>query len=262
MHGIIQNNGVNIHYVMNNNSLSKITLLFVPGGMMPLWVWEKQIAYFSQNYTTVAIDPRSQGESSETPEGQYAEGRASDIRAVVNGLNLRNVIFIGWSLAVSELVVYHHVYGEEGINGLVLVDGLVGLDVGSRIFQEMRDYWLEVQKDRKKMTAEFVKGMFVQSQPTGVIESLTNEAMKVPTATMVSFILNLILTDYRSLLSSISVPTFIIGCKGQREENMLEVQQLIPRSHLMMIENAGHALFMDQPDLFNAALQKFIGSIE
>src|SRR5277367_3748319 len=44
----------------------KVSILFVPGWTMPGWIWEKQIVRFSREYRVVAMDPRSQGESTQT----------------------------------------------------------------------------------------------------------------------------------------------------------------------------------------------------
>ncbi len=56
---------------------------------MPAWIWEKQLDYFSKDYTVVAMDPRSQGESTLTSKGQYQAGRAEDIKAVIDQLQLK-----------------------------------------------------------------------------------------------------------------------------------------------------------------------------
>src|SRR5271155_4702388 len=58
------------------------SILFVPGWTMPAWIWETQIAFFSRDYRVVAMDPRSQGESTQTGEGLYPAARGRDIKAV------------------------------------------------------------------------------------------------------------------------------------------------------------------------------------
>ena len=49
---------------------------------MPEWIWDKQIAYFSREYHVVAMDLRSQGESTQTDDGLFPAVRARDIAAV------------------------------------------------------------------------------------------------------------------------------------------------------------------------------------
>src|SRR5918993_1503784 len=64
---------VRIHYFEAGleSPRRKPTLLFVPGWMTPGWIWEYQLAHFAKNYRVVAMDPRSQGESSKPAEGHY-----------------------------------------------------------------------------------------------------------------------------------------------------------------------------------------------
>src|SRR5687767_7987138 len=73
--------GLNIHYL---EAGAGPALVFVPGWTMPADIWEHQIAHFSQRYRVVAMDPRSQGESSRATEGHYSAARARDIKAVID----------------------------------------------------------------------------------------------------------------------------------------------------------------------------------
>lgn len=87
--------GAKIHYIEAGKGSA---ILFVPGWSMPGWVWEKQIAHFAEAHRVVAMDPRSQGESSQTAEGLYPAARARDIKAVVDQLKLGPVVLVGWSM--------------------------------------------------------------------------------------------------------------------------------------------------------------------
>src|SRR5712692_3467257 len=60
--------GIKIHYIEAGKGPA---ILFVPGWIMPGWIWEKQIAHFAKTHRVVAMDPRSTGESSQTAEGLY-----------------------------------------------------------------------------------------------------------------------------------------------------------------------------------------------
>jgi non-heme chloroperoxidase len=79
--------GVRIHYLQAGAAASgdrvgqKRSLLFIPGWTMPAWIWEAQIEYFSKAFHVVAIDPRSQGESTHTDDANSPEIRGSDRRS-------------------------------------------------------------------------------------------------------------------------------------------------------------------------------------
>lgn len=257
--GFVDNQGVKLHYLEKKqaNSKQKPALLFVPGLSMPGWIWEKQLDYFSKNYTVVAMDPRSQGDSPQTSEGQYQKARAGDIKAVVDQLQLKPVILIGWSLAVSEAVAYLSEFGSDGIAGIVLVDGFAGLYPNSPSLNMMFDYWSKFQLNRIPNTQDFVEGMFHQPQSKEYLTKLTNASFRTPTSTLMALIYNLIIIDYRPTLPSIKVPALVITVDKPWQQDVKEMQEKIPNSKLVIIPEAAHAVFVDQPEQFNSALDKF-----
>jgi non-heme chloroperoxidase len=261
--GVIDSDGVKIHYISNAIPASREqtnfpSLLFIPGLSMPAWIFEKQLQYFSQKYLVLAMDPRSQGDSSQTPEGQYAASRAQDIKAIVDQLHLKPVVLIGWSLAVSEVVSYLDQFGSDGIAAVVLIDGVVGYDLCSPTMPMVQKYWIDFQKNRSNNTSEFVQSMFKQTQTKEYLDTLTAASLRTPTNTFMTLVYNMIFTDLRPSLPAINTPTLIFTIKDSWLDNIKEMQKLIPNSRLEIIENAGHALFVDQPDQFNKILENFL----
>lgn len=64
----VESQGSKIHYLtVNSNENKQACLLFVPGVMMPAWIWENQLDYFSKNYRVAAMDPRSQETQNNPP---------------------------------------------------------------------------------------------------------------------------------------------------------------------------------------------------
>src|SRR5271163_4656573 len=70
---------VRIHYITAGTSASNSSpaILFIPGWTMPAWIWDPQIDYFSKKFRVVAMDPRSQADSTMTDEGDSPTGRAA-----------------------------------------------------------------------------------------------------------------------------------------------------------------------------------------
>lgn len=263
INGFVESQGAKIHYLAKNiDNTKQISLLFVPGIMMPAWIWEKQLEYFSKNYRVVAIDPRSQGESDQSSKGLDALSMAKDIKEVIDQLNLQPLVLIGWSLAVPEVINYAAHFGKEGLKGLVLVDGLTGVDPSLSFYQATLDYWAQLQIDRIPKTREFVKSIFKQPQKETYLEKLIETALRTPTNTVKTLIDNYILQDFRPLLPSIDIPTLIATIEGPRLGYMQKMQELIPHSRLEIFKSAGHALFVDQPEKFNTVLETFIEDLK
>jgi microsomal epoxide hydrolase len=257
--GFVESQGIKIHYLARNLDDTKLpAMLFVPGVMMPAWIWEKQLEYFSKKYRVVAMDPRSQGDSEQATEGHYAFSLAKDIKAVVDTLKLQPLVLIGWSLAVPEVVNYAAHFGSKELKGLVLVDGLVGIDPTVSFYKSTVDFWGELQSDRIPKTREFVKVIFKQPQPEAYFEKLFQSAMRTPTNTAMTLVDNYLLQDFRPLLSKIQTPTLVVTVEGPRLDYMKTIEKKLPHSQFEVIKSAGHALFVDQPDRFNQLLEQFI----
>lgn len=259
----VESQGVKIHYLAKNiNDTQKISLLFVPGVMMPAWIWEKQLEYFSKNYKVIAIDPRSQGDSEQSSEGHYALSRAKDIKSIVDKLELEPLVLIGWSLGVPEVINYAAHFSSKGLIGLVLVDGLAGIDPSVPFYQATIDYWAQLQTDRIPKTREFIKSIFRQPQTETYLEKLCEAALRTPTNTVMTLIDNYILQDFRALLSRIDIPTLITTIEGPRLSYMQKMQNLLPNSQLEIFKSAGHTLFVDQSEKFNDLLEEFIENLK
>lgn len=260
--GFIESGGVKIHYLMgNSHDPEKLSLLFVPGIMMPAWIWERQLEYFSNRYNVIAMDPRSHGDSALSTEGHDAFSMAQDIRTVVESLHLDSLVLIGWSLGVPQVVNYAAHFGKK-LAGLVLVDGIVGADSSLSFYQLMINQWMRFQMDRIPNTRKFIKSIFKQPQREEYLEKLFEVAMRMPTNTAMTLIYNYILQDFRPLLPQIQIPVFIATVEGQRLNYMLKMKELFPEASLEIFADAGHALFVDQPEHFNRSLGEFLLKIQ
>src|SRR5437660_6892504 len=74
----VTSDSVRLHYLSGGTG-SGPTIVFVPGWTMPADIWEPQLRYFARSTRVVALDPRSQGSSQRTPDGNYTDRRAQDI---------------------------------------------------------------------------------------------------------------------------------------------------------------------------------------
>src|SRR5438067_267047 len=78
--------------------------------------------------TTRVIDtfgPRSQGQSTIITSSNTPEMRAQDLHNVLERLDARRPVLIGWSQGVQDLAAYVERYGTHDLAGLVLVDAAV-----------------------------------------------------------------------------------------------------------------------------------------
>jgi non-heme chloroperoxidase len=239
-------------------------ILFVPGWTMPAWIWQKQIDYFSKNYRVVAMDPRSQGESTITSEGLYPASQARDIKAVIGQLHLAPVVVVGWSMAVTELAEYVDQFGTRGIAGFVFVDdNFGGLGPGEGNADLL--FIAQILADRKTNTEAFVHNLcFKKPQPADYLGRVVQACMRTPTSDAVALLVGKFAADYRSAAAKIDKP--VLFCYADSAympaAAQQQMQQSIKGSRLEVFHGDGHALFVDDPDHFNSVLQDFLNSVE
>jgi len=257
--------GVKIHYLEagpNPGTTKGPALLFVPGWTMPAEIWEKQIAHLAKTRWVVAMDPRSQGLSSQTTEGHYPAARARDIKAVVDQLKLAPVVLVGWSMGVAELAAYVDQFGTDTLAGLVLVDGIAGGDPDPALTKGMFGWAANFQHDRQKATDAFVRSMYKKPQSEAYYQRVIRASLRTPTNSAMALFLGAFSTDNRPALAKINKPTLIVVAAGGPWMAAYEdLHKRIAGSRMEIFENVGHALFVDEADRFNALLGEFLRSL-
>jgi microsomal epoxide hydrolase len=154
--------GVQLHYLDSGKGQ---TIIFVPGWTMPAEIWQSQIDHFSRTYRVIAFDPRSQGRSDRPTEGHYPDRRALDIKELISHLQAKDPVLVGWSLAVSELLMYVEQFGTSNVGGFVFVDGWIQGEPNPQFDAAMKGMLKSAQLDRKKFTDGFVRSMYRSKRP-------------------------------------------------------------------------------------------------
>lgn len=113
-----QNNAV-INY--RKSGKGETILLFVHGSYIDQTYWKAQADYFQSDFTVITLDLPGHGLSGNERRNWSTEGFAADVVAVINELNLKNVILIGhsWGADVNLFAATQH---PEPIKGFIAVD--------------------------------------------------------------------------------------------------------------------------------------------
>jgi len=239
-------------------------LVFLTGWTLPAEVWRDQIPYFTaRGFRVIAFDPRSQGETTQTDTGNTYQQHAADLYELLLSLKAEHSFLVAWSSGVTTLLEYISSPDSIRPNKIVLVDGYPAAlkndeYPGAVTLSQARSEFLKIQEDRKKFTEKFVQGLFKQPQPASLIKNLNNSSLKTPVGAAISLFFDQITGDRLPALSRISVPTLIVTTRENQAIGEY-MRSKIPRSELKVIEEAGHAIFLDKPQAFNQAVESFIG---
>jgi non-heme chloroperoxidase len=254
----ITSDGVKLHYLVGGAGQ---IVVFIPGWTMPAEIWQPQLEYFSRDYCVVALDPRSQGSSGKPEEGNYPARRAQDYKELIDHLGDSPVVLVAWSIAVYEALTYVEIFGTYKWKALVLVE--VVLYDPSIPEERVSRYEMmhTLQADRKQFAATFVRAMYRQPQPEQYLERIIASSLRTPTNSAVALLAELaVRNDIRPALPKITIPVLAVMTPRNRLAAEL-VTAMVPGSQAEIFENAGHCLFVDEPDRFNILLEAFLGKV-
>ncbi len=248
--------GVRLHYL---EAGAGPAIVFVPGWCMPAWIWEKQIEHFSAHYHVVALDPRSQGDSDKPGRGNFPERRAQDVKDLVDQLKLSPAVLVGWSQAVPELLTYAEKFGGASVRGYVLVDGIAWEKANPQLISGMMEIYPEVEGNRHDLTEKFVRSMYRKPVSEDYIERLVDAVMKTPSDSAVAMsVTSIARDDWRPAIAKIDRPV-LVACETRMKAMAADpITAKIPTARVEIFADAGHALFVDDADRFNALLDDFI----
>jgi len=260
---------VRIHYLESGRSDASRTLLFIPGWRVSATVWSRQLEYFAAHgFRVVAIDSRSQGESSIAVGGNAPENRAGDIQQVIASLHLRHVILVGWSQGAQDVAAYVDRFGTDSVDGLALIDSPVSAGPGDMAanpgFMKAIATGLATYAKNPRAYSDGMMRAIMHAPPaTTSFASLDNEAMKTPVDTGISMLVqDLFTTDRRPYLKHFDKPTLVIA---SGESPLLDAQRqmanALPHATFDVIEHAAHAVFVDQPAVFERKLEAFADAL-
>ena len=239
-------------------------IVFITGWTMTAEVWQEQFPYFAaRGFRVIAFDPRSQGETTRTDTGNTYQQHAADLYELLLQLKAEHSFLVAWSSGVTTLLEYISSPDSIRPNKIILVDGYPAPFKkddypGATTLSQVRSDFLEIQQDRKKFTEKFIKGLFKQPQPASLIKDLNKGSLKTPIGAAMSLSFDLVTGDRLADLDRISVPTLIVTTQENRALGEYMNSKIL-RSELKVIEEAGHAIFLDKPQAFNQSVETFIG---
>jgi microsomal epoxide hydrolase len=227
-------------------------LAFIPGWSMPASIWEPQLVALAAKFRTAALDPRGQGRSEVPSSGYTAERRARDIAEFLQ--RYPRVVLIGWSLGALEALHYVYAHGDGKVAALVLVDS----SVGEQPRPPDGRFTDGLAQDRRKSLENFIHAIFRSKRPAEQYRSLLEGALRLPLQASIDLLSypqprehwRDIAWAFKKPLLYVVTPQFAAQAGNLRRNR--------PGTRIEVFEHAGHALFVDEPQRFNALLEDFV----
>jgi len=239
--------------------------------------WDAQVLFFlSKGYRVVASDRRGHGRSSEIGSGHDMDHYASDVSAVVEHLDLRNVVHIGHSTGGGQVARYVAKYGEpQGrVAKAVLVSSVPPLMVQTdanpegtpiSVFDGFRS---ALAANRAEFFQAVASGPFygfnrdgvTVSQP--VIDNWWRQGMTGSAVAHYEGIKAFSETDQTEDLKSISVPVLCMQGDDDQvvpyKDAVIKQAELLSNATLKVYEGFPHGMLTTHADIINPDLLAFI----
>lgn len=218
--------------------------------------WNCQVAYFTRKgYRVLAVDLPGHG-SSPGPGRQDIALYADDVEALLRAEGIERPVIGGHSMG-GAVVLTMALRNPRAYAGLVLVGTGARLRVLPAIFEAIRT--------SPEAAAEIMAKTAYSSKVSAEdLRRAVKQLGEVDPEVMYGDFTACDRFDVMKEIGRISTPTLVVV---GREDNLTPpkyseyLRANIPNSTLEVIEDAGHMVMLEQPDRFNAALERFLETL-
>jgi pimeloyl-ACP methyl ester carboxylesterase len=238
--------------------------------------YEGQLRYFGRRYRCVAYNARGYPPS-EVPEdpARYSQNRArDDIRAVLDALAIAKAHIVGISMGGFATLHFGIAYPDRALS-LVVAGCGYGAEPGKR--QQFHDETAKTialieGQGMGETSKTYAQGptrvQFQNKDPRGWSEfaaRLAGHSTRGSALTMRGVQAERpSLWDLTDEMRRLEVPTLVMT--GDEDGPCLEpgllLKRTIPTAALVVFPNTGHALNLEEPELFNRSLDRFFHQVE
>lgn len=239
--------------------------------------WDAQMLYFlNKGYRVIAHDRRGHGRSAQVSDGHDMDHYAADASAVVEHLDLRNVVHIGHSTGGGEATHYvaRHGQPQGRVAKLVIIGAVPPImlktpaNPGGLPIEVFDGYRKALADNRAQLYLEIASGPFYSfnrpgAKPIpGVIQNWWRQSMMGSAKAAYDGIKAFSETDFTEDLKSINVPTLVMHGSDDQIVPIANSAplsaKLLKKGILKVHENFPHGMCTTHADVVNPELLDFI----
>jgi pimeloyl-ACP methyl ester carboxylesterase len=220
-------------------------VLLLHGNSGSIKTMKYQIPELSKHFKVIAVDSRAQGKSSDSDKEITYALMASDMNELIDKLNLGRVNVVGWSDGGNIGLELAFAHPEKVIKLITF-----GANYTYENFMTAPDSVVMDPKDSLIIKTSALLKLYKEGFdkiPPEIKKKLTNLTEKYPNFT-------------KELLSQINVPTLIIA----GDHDLINLDQTsamfknLPHSQLFIVPGASHLVAIEQSELINNEVIKFL----
>ncbi|HYV19487.1 MAG TPA: alpha/beta hydrolase [Verrucomicrobiae bacterium] len=249
-------------------------VVFSHGWPLSSDAFEDQMFFLAaRGYRCVAHDRRGHGRSSQPWNGNDMDTYADDLAAVVETLDLRDVILVGHSTGGGEVARYIGRHGTKRVARAVLIGSITPVMLKSQanpggtpmeVFDQIRSGMLS---NRAQYFRDFSMAFYGYNRPgakpsEGVRTSFLRQGLMAGLPACFFCVKAFSETDLTADLKKMDVPTLVIHGDDDQivpiADSAERTVRIAPKATLKVIKGAPHGLCTTHKDQINEELISFI----
>lgn len=247
--------------------------VFVAGWSLPSESWSYQMmAMHDAGYRVLAYDRRGHGKSGDPGGGYDFDTLADDLAAVLDTLDLRDVILVGHSMGCNEILRYLGRHGSARVRGAALLgpmtpclarreDNPDGIDPTLFEFVQRE----QLMRDFPRWIDDNMPPFVLPDTPRSMQDWLRTMALGASLQALVECNRALAAADFRAELPAIDLPALIIAgtrdASAPFELTARPTAALMPNARLKVYEGAPHGMFITHMERVNRDLLEFAAEL-
>ncbi|MEM1248559.1 MAG: alpha/beta hydrolase [Acidobacteriota bacterium] len=255
---------VELHVV---ESGSGPALVFVPGWTMTTEFFEPQLEAFADSYRVLTFDPRSHGASTKTATGNTYEQHGRDLAVLLDRLELRDVVLVGWSSGCHDVLAYVRARGVERLRGVVLIDeppkavGDASKEWVYGSFEGYRSTFESTLHARRDSAEGLARWMVERELTSDEIDWIVEESLKTPDEAALTLMVDTTLLDFVPEAKRLdgAVPVLYMLREDWGQAPVRWLRENTPAAKVARL--GSHAEHWEKPAVFNAKLEEFLETL-
>jgi pimeloyl-ACP methyl ester carboxylesterase len=244
-------------------------VVFIHGHTLDHRMWDAQVdALTGASYRVVRYDLRGHGRSEAPPTGYSTEELASDLKALLDNLDIERAHIVGLSrgggVALAFVLAYPGMTRTVTFIDSILPGRAMGDDISVPL-REVNRRWREqgrVAFEEAWLTSELLaparRDPILAVQLEAMVRSYSGAEMSAPPpaprsatpATPLADRLSEVRAPALVIVGELDLPSFHASAQ--------EMARAIPDARMRLIADAGHMANMERPEAVNAALLEFL----
>jgi pimeloyl-ACP methyl ester carboxylesterase len=244
-------------------------LVLIPGFATGQWIWYKQVPELSKHYKTIIFDNRGVGRSNSAPYPYSFQKMAQDIINLLDLLKIKKAHILGASMGgfIAQILALHY---PERVSSLILCCTSFGgknhIPPSAETLIAMSSFQDPNSEERVRKNLAFAFAEEFHIKNPKEVEQITQLRLANPILgqAYLSQLQSAMTFEVENELVELDVPTLVVT--GDQDlivpqQNSYNLSNKIKNSKLLIINGAGHSVFIESPTEFNQAVIDFLQSI-